>query len=83
MRIKVESQILTRSPQHQSLLLQKAPGTFLKSTHGNAVLGFGRGYCMPGTVSVHPRERLTTLLQEHSKGFVEIPTSLSCASRGC
>lgn len=52
MHIKVESQILTRGAQHKSLLLQEAPGTLLKSTQGNAELG----YCMPGTVSVHPRE---------------------------
>lgn len=56
MRIKVESQILTRGAQHKSLLLQEAPGTSPKSTQGNAVLGLRQGYCVPGTVSVHPRE---------------------------
>lgn len=43
MHIKVESQILTWGPQHKSLLLQEAPGTLLKSTQGNAVLGLRQG----------------------------------------
>lgn len=61
MHVKVGSQIFTRSAQHKSFLLQEAPGTSLKSTQGDAdaVLGLRQGYCMPGSVSVYPRDRET------------------------
>lgn len=79
MHITAESQILTRGAQQKSLLPQDAPGTLLKSTQGNAV----QGYCMPGTVSVYPREREThtTALGAFQwiGGDPHIP---SCASRG-